>query len=335
MKAFAILVLVFVVSLSTSAGFPTVEELSSHLFTNGPIAWQLQTNDLPKRFWIYQRHLPHIFSATAITNAIVLGSLQSKGFPQPSTNETCIVAEPPCPCGNVCNLFINPSEASMEYVSPNYKNGSPDGIPSDEAIVKSAWDYVPQLGLDSTYMLQKSFFTHSFNADQTGGGSTNFICGRGVFLSRLLDGFTFFSSDNTGSDAEGFSLELGSYGEIRYFCFRWSALERYEQQQTASLKEISECIKAHKAIVLPNPDEVDYFARLRRLANAKKITITEITPVYCDGVLGKVPTNDAPCEFATPFAELNAVADFGTSNATVRLISPILSSEAQRLLGSK
>jgi hypothetical protein len=80
MKAFAILVLVFAQPFLASAGFTSLKELSSHLFTNGPIVWQLQTNDLPKQFWNYQRHLPRIFSATVITNAIVLGSLQSKGF---------------------------------------------------------------------------------------------------------------------------------------------------------------------------------------------------------------------------------------------------------------
>jgi hypothetical protein len=223
----------------------------------------------------------------------------------------------------------------MYYESSNYKNGSPGGIPIDADIVKRAWECVPQLGLDPTHMIQKSFFTHSFNADQTEVRSTNFICGRGVFLSRLLDGFSFFSSDNTGSDAEGLSLELGSYGEIRYYYFRWSALERYELQQTASLKEISECIKAHKAIVLPSPDEVDYFARLRTLAKAKKLTITEITAVYCDWDFGTIPTNDVPCRFAIPLAELKAIADIGTSNTTVRLISPILSSEVKRLMQSK
>jgi hypothetical protein len=35
---------------------------------------------------------------------------------------------------------------------------------------------------------------------------------------------------------------------------------------------------------------------------------------------------------AASFAELEAVADFGNSNATVRLLSPILSSETSRLL---
>jgi hypothetical protein len=335
MKGFAVLVLVFFQSLLASAGFPTIEELSSHLFTNCPIVWQLQTNDLPKQFWIYQRHLPHIFSPQVITNAIVFASFQNKGYPQPSTNETCIMAEPPCPCMNFCNFSISPSEASMYYESPNYKNGLPDGIPSDEDIPKRAWECVPQLGLDPAHMIQKSFFTHSYSADQDGNNSTNFICGRGVFLSRLLDGISFFSADNTGGDAEGFVLELGSYGEIRYYYFRWSDMERYERQKTASLNEISECVKAHKAVVLPNPDEVDYFARLRTLAKAKKLTITEITPVYCDGVFGKVPPNDAHYGFAIPFAELKAIADFGTSNATVRLVSPILSSEVQKLMESK
>jgi hypothetical protein len=32
-------------------------------------------------------------------------------------------------------------------------------------------------------------------------------------------------------------------------------------------------------------------------------------------------------------AELEAVADFGNSNATVRLLSPIIASDASRLLG--
>jgi hypothetical protein len=42
-----------------------------------------------------------------------------------------------------------------------------------------------------------------------------------------------------------------------------------------------------------------------------------------------------PPEFVTPLAELEAVADFGNSNATVKLLSPILSSETSRLLETK
>jgi hypothetical protein len=71
------------------------------------------------------------------------------------------------------------------------------------------------------------------------------------------------------------------------------------------------------------------------LAKAKAFTITKIEPCYSEGVFGEVPTNDVPPEFVTPIAELEAVADFGNSNATVRLLSPIISSEVNRLLKAK
>jgi len=44
------------------------------------------------------------------------------------------------------------------------------------------------------------------------------------------------------------------------------------------------------------------------------------------------PNGDAPPQFITPFAELEVVADFGTSNIPVRLVTPILSSDVNRLL---
>jgi hypothetical protein len=331
MKAFAILMLVIAQSRSFSASFPTWEELSSHLFTNCPIVWQTSADHLPRQFWVYQRNLPRVFPAKTITNAIVLASLQSKGFPQPTTNPTCIVAEPPCDCPSVCNFSIDPSEACMSFFSPSYKDRSPNGIPSDEVIVKRAWDCVPQLGLNSHQMIQGSFFTH--NVDQS--SDTNFICGRGVFLSRQLDGVSFFSADNATSEGEGFSIEFGGDGQIRFFSFRWSVLERYKSEQTASLQEINQLIKAHKTIVLPNGNEENYFARLKTLADAKKLTITKITPYYMDGVFGSIPTNYVACNFAIPCTELDAVADFGSSNATLRLFSPILSSDVKRMLGSK
>jgi len=334
-KIFPFLTMILATAFSSLADVPTLPELSSHLFTNAFIVWQAPTNHLPKSLWVYQRLLPRVFSETVISNAIVLGSLQSKGFPKPSTNETCIVAEPPCPCGNVCNFFINPNGATMNFESPDYKNGSPKGIPDDQTIVKRAWGYAPQLGVDPTHLSQTALFTHFYNADQTANGTTNFVCGRGVFLARQLDGVNFFSPDNIGDGAEGFSIEFGSYGQIRFFSFLWSNVERYEKLQTASPQEIIHCIEAHKTIVLPNVDEEDYFARLKKLASAKKLTIIKITPYYGEGMFGEVPTNDVPCKFATPFAELEAVADFGNSNATVRILSPILSSEVIRLLGNK
>ena len=45
--------------------------------------------------------------------------------------------------------------------------------------------------------------------------------------------------------------------------------------------------------------------------------------------------DNEPSRFVTPIAELEVIADFGNSNATVRLLSPIISSEVSRLLKAK
>jgi hypothetical protein len=332
-KFLAIIALISAAVLSAPADQPTWQELSARLFTNAAIVWQAPTGNLPKSFWIYQRDLPHIFSATVISNAIFLGSLQSKGFPKPSTNDFFISEDkgPDYP-GPIATIFgIRPGDANMYYSQPNYNTGSGEQLPGDETIAARAWKYASQLGLDPAHLVQENVYTHSCDTDQNGQTAIH-LCGRGIFLSRQLDGVSFFSADNEGSGAEGFTVEFGSYGQIRFFSFRWSTVERYKLQQTTSTREIIHCIRAHKTIVLPNPDEEDFFARLKKLAGAKKLTITKITPYYGEGVLGEVPTNDVPCEFATPFAELEAVADFGNSNASVKLISPIITSEVNRVL---
>lgn len=336
MKLFAIFAVISAVAFSAPAAPPTWEELSARLFTNTAIVWQAPTDKLPKSFWIYQRELPHIFPAMVISNAVVLGSLQGNGFPKSSTNDFFIPEDkgPNYP-GALATIFgIRPSDANMYYSVPNYGAGSGEKIPSDETITTRAWKSAPQLGLDPAQLAQERFYTHLCDSNKN-GQVTNHVCGRGVFLSRQLDGISFFSADNEGSGAEGFSIEFGSRGQIRFFSLRWSIVERYENQQTASPQDIIRCIQAHKTIVLPTPDEEDYFARLKKLASAKKLTITKITPYYGEGVFGEVPTNDAPCNLATPFAELEAVTDFGNSNTPVRLLSPIIVSEVNRLLKTK
>jgi hypothetical protein len=335
-KSFAIVAVISVAALSTPADQPTWQELSARLFTNAVVVWQAPTDKLPKKFWIYQRELPRAFSATVISNAVVLGSLQNKGFPKPSTNDFFIPEDkgPDYP-GPLATIFgIRPGDANLYYSLPNYSTGSGDQLPNDETILMRARKCASQLGLDPAQMVLERIYTHSCDTDQS-VQATNHVCGRGVFLSRQLDGIAFFSADDEGTGAEGFSIEFGSDGQIRFFSFRWSTVERYESQQTASTQEITHCIRAHKTIVLPNPDEEDYFARLKTLAGAKKLTITKITPYYGESVFGEVPTNDVPCKFAMPFAELDAVADLGNSNATIKLLSPILSSETSRLLETK
>jgi len=324
MKAFAVFALMLASALSSSAVLPTWQELNSHLFTNALIVWQSPTNPLPKSFWTYKMLVPRRFTRVVLSNAVVLASLEGKGFPEPSLQNSCFLSDDcqSCSCMRPCYFSIMPETGSIAFDEPHQNNLS-NAIPDDDDIVKLAFECAARFGLTGPYLIPRKVYVTLCDSNR--------ICGRGIFLSRSLDGIGFRGNGNDESP-EGFGMEVGGNWQIRSFSLAWPELVRDKSSRTLNAAEIIHCIRAHKAIVLPDPDEEDYFARLKTLAGAKKLTITKITPYYGEGIIGEVPTNDLPPEFVTPFAELEAVADFGNSNAAVRLVSPILSSEVSRLL---
>jgi hypothetical protein len=54
-----------------------------------------------------------------------------------------------------------------------------------------------------------------------------------------------------------------------------------------------------------------------------------------EGMYGEMPKDNEPAKFVAPWAELEAVADFGDTNMNVRLVSPILSTDATIILETK
>jgi hypothetical protein len=88
MKIVALIATIVAMAFSSFADY-TLEDISPHFSTNAEINWQAPIDGLPKSFWGYKK-LPQIFSATTISNAIILASFQEKGFPQPSTNQITI-----------------------------------------------------------------------------------------------------------------------------------------------------------------------------------------------------------------------------------------------------
>jgi hypothetical protein len=330
MKTLALLAVILALNFSCLAEEPTWQELSARAFTNASIVWQANTDGLPKSFWTYKIIRPHVFSRGTISNAIVLGHLQARGFPEPSTNGTCISDDCHCSCVVHCFFSTYPDGASLNFSSPLQTN-STQHIPSDSQITKWAWSCAFRLGVDPTQVVQKDFTTH-FNSDTNGNSLMNEISGRGVYLSRILDGIAF-NGDGTDTCGDGFWIEFGSYDLIRNFSLIWHDLKKDQQIPTASTAQIIQCIRAHKTIVFPEPHhEEDYFPTLKMLARTKRLTITQLTPYYGEGVFGVTPTNGAPEAFMTPYAELQAVADFGTSNLTIRIASPIISTDVERLL---
>ena len=287
-----------------------------------PIVWQAPTHNLPKSFRIYRRLPPRPFLATVISNAIVLASLQDRGFPKPSTNAFYIWGSPD-PCGMAFSIFsIEPGPTRISFCSTN-QNLLTNDIPDEETATRRAYDCAARFGLDRAHLMKAALYTSSSAVGQ-GDAPANGICGRGVVLARNFDGTGCFNFGNGENEVEGFSIEFGSRGQIRSFSLIWPNLEPAQERLAASPQEIVRSIRERKVLVLPDPPEPDYFGRLKILANAKRFTIVQITPCYAEGLLGEVPANDAPPQFVAPFAELEAVADVGNTRRPVRLLTPIL-----------
>lgn len=308
MKAIAFIIAVFATAFSSFAVY-TLEDISPHFSTNTPIVWQAPTNQLPKGFWIYKK-LPQIFPATTISNAIILASFQDKGFPKPSTNRIILWAD--SSDGEMQPPFFSilPDVGQMSFSLGDRRPDSPEGIATNQAAVERAWNCLAQLGLDRSQFVKTN--------DASSGGY-------GVFLPRQIDGIRVYGG------SEGFQIAFNKQ-KVLQFCLLFPNLARDKQSPVASPQQIIACIRAFKTPSPPNGDEPDYFGRIKNLAKAKKITITKITPYYGEGIYGEAPTNGELPKMVTPIAELEAVADFGNSNATVRLMSPILSSEVSQLL---
>lgn len=326
--AFVIGVLVPIFARATNS----LERFAPDFSTNTAILWQPPTMSLPKSLWIYKRLPPQPFLASVISNAIAIASLQDRGIPKPSTNDFFIWS-PPDSCGVRHSIFsIMPAKTEISYCSPN-QSLSTDYVPNDETVKKRAFDLASQLGLGARWLIPQNIFCSS-NSPGYDGKTTNGCCARGIFLSRNLDGVAFYSNGGV-DEADGFSVEFGSHCQVRAFSLVWPNLERSQNCKTASPQEIINCLRERRFMVIPNPDEETYFERLKNLSKAKTFTITKITPLYGEGVFGEASTNDIPPKFIVPFAEIEAVASFGSNNSTVKLISPVLSSEIARLIGKK
>ena len=314
-------------------GVSALEDFSPHFSTNMPIIWQAPTQNLPKSFWIYKRLPPHPFSLAVISNAVILASLEHKISPEPSTNDFFYhEAFPPNYPGMIPDIFcITPKSATISYGLPHPGTNTSD-IPADKMLVQRAWTCAARLGVDPAQIAFKEM-TSRFNQDENYDDLTNQLCGRGVFLSRKLDGILFFGN---GEDAliDGFWIEFGSRGQICAFSLVWPDLKRAEIQPVASPQQIVACIRAYKTMLLPSREETNYFGRLKGFTKVKKLTVTKITPYYREGVYGDMADSSEPPETIAPFAELEAVADFGNSSVTVKLLTPILSTEASKLLNT-
>ena len=209
---------------------------------------------------------------------------------------------------------ILPKVGQMSFTLGDRIPDSPQDIARDTATVKRALRCAPLLGVNPADLAPT-------NAASAGV--------YGVFLARKIDGVRCLD------DTEGLQMQFGVDGKIRQFCLMWPKLEREESCATSSPAGIIRCIRARKTPVAPLADERDYFGRVKGLARARKLTITQIRVYYGDGMFGEDPAENEPAKHVSPIAELEALADTGTNRVPIRLYAPILSADVKRLLGKR
>ncbi len=291
-----LLALYALITLRFSARSSTLEEFAPHFSTSVQIVWAAPTNNLPAKLWVYKKR-PEIFSRAVISNAIVLGSLQNKGFPKPSTNRICWDLDN-CPCGHPCTFSVEPDDGTISYSLPGFRNGAPADLPSDEALTKRAWECAFQLGVDRTQLVFKEIAGNFCQYDERGRLVSNNVCGRRISFARRIDGWDCYS------DNEGFLIELGNHGQIRSFSLMWPRLEPNEIHHVISPQQMIASIRAFRTILSPNQEEDHYFERLKNLAGATKVVITKVTPLFGEGEFGVIPRGNEPVIYVAPFAEL-------------------------------
>jgi hypothetical protein len=328
MRGFALFTVIFATAVCSRADSTNfLERFSPHFSTNTKILWRAPTEHLPKSLWIYKRLPPQPFSASVVSNAVLLASLPNEVFPKPSTNAFFIWSDLN-PCGMRFDSFcIDPGRATISFCSTN-QNLSTNDVADDKTVTRWALEYAARFGLKREDLVAENVHAVS-NAVGRSETLTNGVCAHRILLARKINGVGFWSDGN--NETEGFSIEFGGHGQIRSFSFVWPDLKPALKSLTASPREIIRCIREQSVLVLPD-NQPNYFGRIKMLTKAKTFTVIKITPFYLDGVLGEIPPNDAPAKFVTPIAELKAVANFGNSNVAVRLLSPIITSEVDGLL---
>jgi hypothetical protein len=153
MKTIRLLAAIFATAFSSFAEH-TIEGFSPHFSSNTEIIWNAPINNLPCSFWTY-RKLPLVFSATTISNAIVLASSQSKGFPQPSTNQVVIWADNDESEPRPPSFFIMPEDGQISYSLGDRAPDSTRGIFKEEATLARAWDCLSQLSIDRSQFVKQ------------------------------------------------------------------------------------------------------------------------------------------------------------------------------------
>ncbi len=285
---------------------------------NPEIIWVAPTNQSRKTFWIY-KVVPQNFSISAISNLMVMGFF---------TNQIASTEKPLrfVNASNTCSLFVKPSQGCIEYWNEfapanhwdrtNHLWEQVKGVPSQNRVEKLGLKFLKQFGIQRDDLAQKSNGdlltfgekqTRSYFDRRRGKDVDDEVTERGIFFNRRIDGVNFAGIGLGG----GGEIEFGNHAKIANFKLIWRNLQPYKLCRIASPDEIISYIRNGQAVMthknLVNPADIE------------KLTITDYSPVYMGA------GRDEAQNFVYPFAQVEAIANFGKTSVDIQIDCPILS----------
>jgi hypothetical protein len=285
--------------------------------TNVNLIWNAPTNNLPKALWNY-RALPSEISPAVISNLVTLGAFTDKDKRVfPDNIHTISYTDPTGKRSLLVNtdwVFINYGDAEANDMHIT------EGVPNKQQALDIATNWLPKLGIDRDQLARKS---PSGDLLIFGGEATTFLYKNWsgpayatnvstyqVTFKRSLDGVQI----SGGSARGGYGIGIGHHGKISRILVSWRKYERDKLYPTATPERFLKWIQEGKAVWYS--DDLSFID----WPSVKRIIVRKVTPYYYSEGYGE---NDKPQNAAFPFAEMEAVADTGTTNLTFYLDCPI------------
>jgi hypothetical protein len=290
-----------------------------HYKPSVPVVWDQPATNLPSSIMVY-KVVPQQLSEEIFSNLLTLGSFTTKTMKLSADKKTMSWRRYEGEGARLnYSLDIAPVYGFIEYhdyvVTRNWTN-TPHGVPSRQEVEKLALDYLQRLGGDTN---QLSFRRHSGTEgtrsryDKTAKKYTGeSVYKRGTMYARQIDGIRF-----AGEGWRGLAIDFSNDAKISSLELNWRNLQPLERRRTATKGELLSWIRDGRGVI-----PLTQNANLDELAQAKKLTVTGITPYYLSTTAG------TPQGLMYPFAELDMVADLaGTNTLAFQIDCPILTDE--------
>ncbi len=222
-------------------------------------------------------------------------------------------------------LWIAPDLGYYSYQDSEADNMNlAEGVPDKNETFELATNLLSKLDIDFSQLARKdnssdlrSYTTHAqallYKGFNQAAYTTNTHM-RGIYFIRSINGADFIGTGGRG----GCMIEFGHDAKISRIITSWRKLKKYKHDSVATPEMLLKRIEAGSAVYsIASEDEFDW-------RSVRKITINRVRPLYFGQVYSETQ------KIVYPLAQIDAVADLGTTNRNIQFYCSILSTTTRK-----